>query len=189
MATVIPSVVFYVCLVTANIWAALVSALAWCYCAMAWRVSTRRPCSALLWLTVVGLTVKTVLTFATGSTFLYFLQPVVTDGVIALLFFTSLASARPLVARLAADFYPMTADVAARPRVQRLFWHLTLLWAVLCLGQALVTLWLLESTSLTTFVAIRTGLTIGVAVLGAAATVALALRIARSENLVHAAAA
>jgi hypothetical protein len=187
MATIIPSVLFYVCLVAGDIWAALGAALAWCYGAMAWRVGTRRRCSGLLWLTAIGLTLKTALSLATGSTFVYFLQPAVTDAVIALVFLTSLAGARPVVSRLAADFYPMTHEVASRPRVQRLFWHLTLMWAILCLGQALATVWLLESASLATFVAARTGLTIGVAVLGAAATVGLAVRIARSEDLLHAA--
>ena len=42
------SVVFYVCLVSGDIWAALGGALAWCYGAMAWRVGTRRRCSGLL---------------------------------------------------------------------------------------------------------------------------------------------
>lgn len=185
LATIIPSLLFYGCLVVGDIWAALASALAWCYGAMAWRMSTRRRCSALLWLTAFGLTAKTIFSIATGSTFIYFLQPALTDVGIALLFLVSLAGARPIVARLAADFYPMTDEVAARPRVQRLFWHLTLLWACLCLAQAGATVWLLETMSLSVFVAARTGLTTGVAVLGAALTVWLAVRIARSENLLH----
>jgi hypothetical protein len=187
LATIIPSVLFYCCLVVGDIWAALGAALAWCYGAMAWRVSTRRRCSGLLWLTALGLTAKTIFSLATGSTFVYFLQPAVTDVVIAIVFLVSLRGARPVVARLAADFYPMTDDVAARPRVQRLFWHLTLMWALVCLAQAAVTVWLLETTSLSTFVAARTGLTIGGALVGAAVTVLLATRIARSENLLHAA--
>ena len=183
LATIVPSVLFYVCLVVGDVWLALAGALTWCYGVMAWRLATHRRCSALLWLTAVGLTAKTVLSVATASTFVYFAQPAVTDAVIAVIFFGSLVGAKPVVARLAADFYPMTDEVAKRPRVQRLFRHLTLMWALLCLGQAVVTIWLLESSSLTTFVAARTILTTGVAVIGAAATVALAVRIARTESL------
>lgn len=186
VATVIPSAVFYLALVVGDVWLALGAALAWCYGVMIWRLKTRRRCSALLWITAGGLTAKTIVSIATGSTFVYFLQPAMTDTVIAMLFLISLRGARPVVARLAADFYPMTDEVAGRPRIQRLFSHLTLMWALLCLGQAGVTVWLLLSTSLDTFVAARTGVTIGFALAGAAMTVVFAARIARRENLLHA---
>jgi hypothetical protein len=185
LAIVIPSALFYCCLRVGDIWAALGAALVWCYGAMAWRVSTRQRCSALLWLTAGGLTAKTIFSLATGNTFVYFLQPAVTDAVIAAIFFASLTGARPIVARVAADFYPMTDDVAARPRIQRLFWHLTLMWAVLCLLQACVTVWLLEKASLDTFVAARFGVTTGFALTGAAVTIMFAARIAKSEGLLH----
>jgi hypothetical protein len=182
-ANLVPAALFYACFAAGNVWAALVAALVWCYGAMVWRVSTRRRTSGLLWLTAAGLTVKTALTVATGSTFLYFVQPAVNDAVVGLLFLVSLATARPVVARLAADFYPMTEDVARRPRIQKLFWRLTLLWAFICLVKAIATIWLLDSTSLTTFIAIKTVLTPAIASIGAAATVAIALRVARREGL------
>jgi len=65
---------------------------------------------------------------ASGDTFLYFVQPAVTDVLVATVIFASLATARPVVARLASDLFPISAEVAMRPRVQRLFWYLTLLW-------------------------------------------------------------
>ena len=40
MANIVPSVLFYVCLVSFDVWAALVAALAWCYGATAWRMLT-----------------------------------------------------------------------------------------------------------------------------------------------------
>jgi hypothetical protein len=185
MANVIPAALFYLCLRVGNVWAALIAALVWCYGAMAWRAGTRRPASGLLLLTVVGLTAKTALAFASGSTFLYFLQPVISDGVIALLFMLSLMTARPIVARLAADFYPMTAEVAGRPRIQRLFWHLTLFWAVLCLIKSAITLWLLESLPTVTFVAVKSIGILIVVLLGTVATVYTAFRVARSEGLLQ----
>jgi hypothetical protein len=184
-ANVVPSALFYVCFAAGNIWAALIAALVWCYGAMAWRLTTHRRTSGLLWITVIGLTGKTALAIATGSTFLYLAQPAMTDALVALLFLGSLATARPVVARLAADFYPMNADVAQRPRIQRLFWRLTLLWALICLVKSVTTLWLLHAMPLITYVEIKSLLTPAIAVTGTAATVLLAFRAARSEGLLH----
>ena len=101
----------------------------------------------------------------------------------ALAFGLSLATARPLVARLAGDFYPMDQDLHLRPRVRRLFRHLTLLWAVIAVVKASLALWLLESLSLETFVLLKS---VGVlALTGAAivATVLAAAQVARQEGL------
>ena len=101
------------------------------------------------------MTARTAIAFGSGDTFIYFLQPVVTDALVAGVFLVSLATARPVVARLAADFYPMTHDLATRPRMRRLFWHLTLLWGLVCLAKGGATLWLLTSQSLVTFVVVK----------------------------------
>jgi uncharacterized protein DUF3159 len=182
-ANVVPAVLFYICLVTMNVWAALVAALAWCYGAIGWRLATRRRMSGLLVLTVVGLTAKTAMTFASGNTYLYFIQPAISNAVIASAALLSLATARPFVARLAADFYPMTDDLAGRPRLQRLFWHLTLMWAMVCLAKAVMTLWLYESQSLTTFVVMKSALFLATTVVAAAVTILAAVKVARREGL------
>ena len=182
-ASVIPAVLFAVCLTTMNVWAALVAALAWCYGAIGWRLATRRRMSGLLVLTVVGLTAKTAMTFASGDTYLYFIQPAISNVVIASVALLSLATARPFVARLAADFYPMTDDLAKRPRLQRLFWHLTLLWAMVCLAKAVITVWLYESQSLTTFVMMKSAVFLAMTVVAAAVTIVAAVRVARREGL------
>jgi len=185
-ANIIPGALFYLCLVTMNVWAALVAALAWCYGAMGWRLATRRRMSGLLVLAVIGLTAKTALTFASGDTFIYFVQPAINNGVIAAVSLLSLATARPVVARLAADFYPMNEDLAKRPRVQQLFWRLTLLWALVCLVKAVATVWLLQSQTLSSFVLLKTVGFPVVTVLAVAVTVAAAVRVARTEGLLPA---
>ena len=183
IAIIVPTGLFYGCLVTVNIWAALIAALAWCYLTVAFRLTTKRPTPVLLWLTVIGLTGKTVVALATGSTLIYFLQPAAGDALVATVFVVSLATARPAVARLAAEFYPMTHDVAARPRVQGLFTRLTLMWAGICAAKAVATVWLLHSMSTSAFVTAKTVFAPSAAVLGAAVTVALAVRVARREGL------
>ena len=99
VAVVIPGVVFYLALVASGITAAVLLALAWTYGAIVWRKVTDRPMSGLLALTVTIMTAKTIFTLATGNTFVYFFQPVVTDAAVGALFLGSLATARPVVAR------------------------------------------------------------------------------------------
>lgn len=183
IAVVIPAVVFYGVFVLAGVWTAIIAALVWSYGAIGWRAVTRRRTSGLLILTAVLLTGRTALSLMADSTWLYFLQPVITDGVVAGLFLLSLASARPLVARLAGDFYPMDHELAARPRVQRLFWRLTALWAVLGFAKATTMLWLLQSQSLETFILVKSVSMLAINVLAACATIGLAALVARQEGL------
>jgi hypothetical protein len=183
VACFIPALLFFVCLATISVWAALIAALAWCYGVSAWRMATKRQRSGLLVLTMAVLTARTALAFASGNTFLYFVQPAVTDVLVATAFFASLATARPVVARLASDFFPMSAEVAMRPRVRRLFWYLTLLWGMVCLGKASVTVSLLVSQSTMTFVVVKSICLFTITVLAVTATVLAAHRVARKEGL------
>jgi intracellular septation protein A len=185
-ANVVPGVLFYVCLVTMNVWAALIAALAWCYGAIGWRLATRRRMSGLLLVTVVGLTARTALTFASGNTFVYFVQPVINNAVIASVSLLSLATARPVVARMAADFYPMSDELALRPGVQRLFWNLTLMWALVCLAKAVVTLWLLKSQTTADFVMVKSIVLLALTVVAVALTVTASIRVAHREGLLPA---
>ena len=183
IAVVIPAVVFYGVFVLAGVWPAIIAALVWSYGAIAWRAVTRRRTSGLLILAAILLTGRTLLSVVADSTWLYFLQPVISDGAVAALFLLSLASARPMVARLAGDFYPMDHELAARPRVRRLFRNLTIMWAGLGLAKAILTLWLLQSQSLETFVLVKSVSTLSVNVLAAFATIGLAALVARQEGL------
>lgn len=183
VACVVPAVLFYLVLVGVGIQAAVVVALLWSCGAIVWRHATNRAPSGLLILTVVIMTVRTVAALASGNTFVYFIQPVISDGVVASVFLLSLLTARPVVARLAADFYPMTRDLASRPRVRRLLWRLTLLWGVVCLAKGLVSFWLLESQSLVTFVLVKNITLISMTLLATVATVAASAAVARQEGL------
>lgn len=183
IACVIPATLFYTCFRLYGVWTAIVVALCWSYGAIAFRALTRRRTSGLLLLTALLLTARTVIALAADSTFLYFLQPIISDAVVATAFLLSLASARPMVARLAGDFYPMDVDLHMRPRIQRLFRNLTVLWAALCLGKAALTLWLLQSTSLETFVLVKSVSALSINMLAATATIGLAVLVARKEGL------
>jgi uncharacterized membrane protein len=179
----VPAVLFYAALQVAGLVPAVLTALAWSYGAVVWRKVTGRPTSGLLVLTVTILTIRTVFTVSTGNSYVYFLQPVVSDGIVALLFLASLASARPLVARLAADFYPMSPDLAAHPRVRRLFRRLTSFWGGVCLLKAATGFWLLESLSMADFVLVKSGAMIGLTVVAVAVTIWAALHVLRHESV------
>lgn len=183
IACVIPATLFYTCFRLYGIWTAIIVALGWSYGAITWRALTGRRPSGLLLLTALLLTARTVIALAANSTFLYFLQPIISDAVVATAFLASLATARPMVARLAGDFYPMDDELHMRPRIQRLFRNLTMLWAGLCLGKALLTLWLLQSTSLQTFVLVKSISALSINMLAAGATIGLAVLVARKEGL------
>ncbi len=186
IACVIPGILFYLALITMGIEVAVVAALVWTCGAIGWRHATNRAPSGILILTVAIMTVRTVAALASGNTFVYFIQPVISDGVVASVFLFSLLTARPVVARLAADFYPMTLDLASRPRVRRLLWRLTLMWGIVCLAKGLVGLWLLESQSLVTFVLVKNITLISMTLLATIATVAASTLVARKEGLLPA---
>jgi hypothetical protein len=183
IACVVPAALFYGFFVVAGIWTAIVAALGWSYGAIAWRALTRRRTSGLLLLSAILMTGRTAIALVTDSPYLYFLQPIISDGVVATTFLLSLATARPMVARLAGDFYPMDHELSVRPRVQRLFWRLTVFWAALCLGKSVMTLWLLQTQSLETFVLVKSVAVLAINVLAAVATVAAAALVARREGL------
>lgn len=185
IANVVPGALFYLCLVLGSMSIALITALLWCYGMICWRIATKRGTSGLLLLTAVGLTARTMLAFASGSTYIYFLQPAANDAIVAVLFLLSLATTRPIVARLAGDFYPMSTEVAGRPRIRRLFRHLTVLWAVLCFTKSGVTVWLLESLPPVQFVAIKSILMPAIIVAGVAVTIEAVRRVAKIEGLLH----
>ncbi|MDP3894285.1 VC0807 family protein [Nocardioides sp.] len=183
VAVAIPAVTFYGFFALFGVWTAIIAAMVWTYGAIAWRALTRRRTSGLLILTAILMTGRTALALVADSAWLYFLQPIISDGIVATAFLLSLASARPMVARLAGDFYPMDHELAMRPRIRRLFRNLTVLWAVLGLLKATMMLWLLQSQSLETFVLVKSVSTLLINILAAFATVGLAALVARKEGL------
>jgi intracellular septation protein A len=188
VACAVPAALFFTSYQLFGVWPAIVVALLWSYGAIAWRAVTGRRTSGLLVLTAIVLTARTAVTLAAHSTFFYFLQPIITDGVVAATFLLSLATARPVVARLAGDFYPMDAELSMRPRMRRLFWRLTAMWAVVCLGKAVAMFWALNSLSLDTFVLVKSISMPASNLMAVAATVCAAVIVGRKEGLlgVHA---
>jgi hypothetical protein len=182
-ATVIPALLFYVVLVAIGAAAAMIVVLCWTYGALARRIVRGvRPPGVLL-LATFGLTCRTVVGVLSGSTFAYFVQPVATAVMLAVLFAGSVAMGRPLVARLAEDFCPLAPDVACRPAVTRLFMGLTLLWALVHLLTAIATLTMLVTMPVAPFLALKTVTCLAITIGGVVVTISWSIRTARREEL------
>ena len=78
---------------------------------------------------VIGITVRTADRLASGSSFFYFAQPILGSLVMGCVFLVSVAVGRPMVEKLALEFWPLTPEMLARPAVIRLLRGLTFVWA------------------------------------------------------------
>jgi hypothetical protein len=151
-ATVVPVLVFYAALWLVGVWGGLVGALVWSYTAIVRRLVTGRPVPGLLVLGVVGLTARTVVAALSGSVFVYFLQPTLTTVFIAGVFLASVPAGRPIAERLAGDFCPLPAHFIGSPPVRRFFARITVLWAFVQLANAALSIWLLITQPVGTYV-------------------------------------
>src|SRR5947209_19757596 len=107
-ATLIPLLLFYAFLWTSGVRGALIAALAWSWVAIGRRVVTGQRIPGILVLGALGITARTIVAFASGSVFVYFLQPSLTTLAVAAAFLFSVPAGRPLAERLAHDFVPST---------------------------------------------------------------------------------
>lgn len=152
---VIPLVLFLGFLEFAGLTGALITALGWSLAVIGYRLSTGRSIPGLVLLSAIGLAAKTVLALATGSVVVYFLQPTISTALVGLAFLFSVPLGRPLAGKLAKDFCPFDAETESHPMLRLFFLRLSLLWAFTSLVNAAVTLWLLFTQPITTFVVIK----------------------------------
>jgi uncharacterized membrane protein len=129
------------------------------------------------------MTVRTVIFLLSGSAFVYFVQPILRTLVTAATFGLSVLIGRPLIARFAGDFCPLTPDVEARPAIIGLFRRLTYLWAGVNAAAAAVSLTLLLTVPTAVFVGTATVAAWALTCTGVVLTVADSVRTARSEGL------
>ena len=151
-----PLGLFYLMLTLTNLTGGLLAALAWALGALVCRVVTRSPIPAVLWLTTGLLVIRTAIGYATGSVFLYFLQPTLQNFVIAFVLLATVGLRRPLIARLADDFCAFPTALTSNLRVQRFFRRVSLLWALVFLTNGVATLWVLARATIGNFLVVTT---------------------------------
>ena len=182
-ATVAPAILFYLFLELFGLGAAFVVALVWSFGAIGRRLVTRSTVPPLLVLASIGLTIRTIAAVASHSSFVYFIQPVLGTAAMGLVFVGSVVIGRPLIARLAHGFCPLTHDVVQRPGVVALFRRLTILWAGVHFTTAATNFAMLESMSVGSFVAAKTLTGWAITVSAVVLTVAASVKTARREGL------
>ena len=178
-ASLIPSALFYCSLVLIGIGAAYAVAILWLYGIVATRLIRRRRVSPLLVLAVVGITIRTIVAVASGSTFVYFLQQVAGSLVVGCVFLVSVALRRPIVESLALDFWPLTPEMRSHPSVVRLLRRLTFLWAGINLAIFAATLTLLLVLPLPAYVALKQPVAWSITAAGIAITIDRAVHTGR----------
>ena len=194
-ATLVPLGLFYAALSFLGPKGAILTALGWNYLALARRLVRKEGFPGLLVIASLGLTARTALALASGSSslFVYFLQPSLATALVGGAFLLSVPLGRPLAERLAHDFVPMPTSFLKRPKVRQLFVRISLLWALVSLANAGGTLALLLNVPLghahglvgsaDTFLAAKTGLSWLLTGVGVAISTWLFKRGLRRPNL------
>lgn len=137
-----------------NVWALLV-ALGWSLAAITARLVMGHRVPGLIVLSTAALIGKTIAALVTGSMLVYFLQPTVTTVIVGITFLVSVPLGNPLAQKLACDVFPFDDSTRSHPLMQQFFVRLSVLWSFTSLVNAAVTVWLLLTQSITTFVLIK----------------------------------
>ena len=153
--TIIPGVLFVTIMHSVGMTPALWSCLLWSGCSLARRIIFGQRLTGLLILGGFGTGFRLITVLWTASPFIFFLQPVLATIASALVFGLSVPLGRPLAARLGADLVPLGEDQWSDPAVRAACSRLSLVWCAALLANAGLTLWMLSSLSVGTFVLLR----------------------------------
>jgi len=154
----VPTALFLLLVNLVGVSAAIAGGCAWSAAVIVVRRALGRRVPTLVLVGLGVLLFRTLVALATGSSFLYFLQPTLGTGVVGLVLLGSALMGRPVVLRLARDFCPLPVDTMGDPHFRRFFLGISLFWGVTQLLNATVTLWLLVSQSVSTYVVTRTAM-------------------------------
>jgi hypothetical protein len=154
-ATLVPMALFYLFLGTVGVRWGMIAGLCWFYAAIIRRVTSGQRMSGLLVMATVLLTARTAIAFATGSAFIYFLQPTLGTFLVSGLFLVSVPMGKPLAERLAHDFCALPDSLMNNARVKRFFLRISLLWAFTYLVNGSTMMYLLTTKSLSTYLMVR----------------------------------
>ena len=177
-----PTAIFLLLLHFFGVPAAIVGGFLWSCSVIVVRRMLGRRIPALVLVGVGVLLVRTVLSLATGSSFLYFLQPTLGTAVAGIVILISAVLGQPVVLRIAARFCPLPEDAMSDAHLRRFFLGISLLWGVAQLINAAVTLWLLVSQSVATYVVARTATSWGLTAAVIAVTVAWFMQVLRHRQ-------
>ncbi len=152
---VIPLLLFIGFLEFAGTMWALLIALTWSVATVTYRKATNRRVPGLIVLSTVALAARTIAAVATGSMVIYFLQPTISTVLVGFAFMISVPLGNPLAQKLAYDVFPFDDATKSHPLVRQFFVRLSAIWAITSMVNASITVWLLLTQSVTTFVLVK----------------------------------
>ena len=170
-AVLVPTGLFYLGFWLGGVWGGMIAAFAWSLGALGRRMIVGGV-SGLLVLAVVTLAARIVATGVSGNSDVYFLQPVVGEAALGLVFLASLPAGRSLSHRLAHDFVPLDG-LTTHARLRRIFYGITVLWAAVFFLLSFLGWYLLGHSGVAAYVGYRTAISAGVKALAIAASVQL----------------
>lgn len=182
-ATLIPSALCYLGVLTFGLLSGVIAATSWAVGSIIVRSVRGRRIPVLLVLTSFGFLLRLGLYLASSNDFVYFVQPVIRTFATALLFVGSAVIGRPLVARFAGDYCSFASDVGSRPAITALFRRLTYLWAAGQMAIAAATLTLLLTVPVTVFIGTAAGVAWASIITCLLLTVVDAVRTTRREGV------
>ncbi|MEU8246402.1 VC0807 family protein [Nonomuraea sp. NPDC048916] len=153
---ILPVAVFYAGMMVSGFVGGVVVAVVWVYGGVACRLARRRPVPGAVLLAAGTVTVRAVLALLSGSAVLFFLQPTLGVFCAAAAFLATARVRRPLARRVAEDLVPLPAHVLENPLMRRFFTRQSLVWGCAQLGNATLSLWLLLSQTIQTYLVVRT---------------------------------
>jgi drug/metabolite transporter (DMT)-like permease len=177
-----PTALFLLLVNTAGVGAAIAGGFLWSASVIVVRRLLGRRVPTLVFVGLGVLFLRTALALATGSSFLYFLQPTLGTGTVGLVILASALAGRPIVLRLARDFCPLPEDSMGDPHLRRFFLGISFMWGVTQLLNAGITLWLLVSQSVSTYVITRTAMSWGLTAGAIGISVVWFLRMSRRRR-------
>ncbi|GAB3363529.1 VC0807 family protein [Amycolatopsis echigonensis] len=155
-STLVPAGLFYLLLTLVSFDSGVIAALCWSVAVIGTRLVLRKKIPAVLLLTSALLVARTVLGLATGSAFLYFLQPTLQNFLVASLFLVSAPFNKPLLARLAGDFCAFPETLSGHPGMRRFFQRVSVLWGLVFAVNGSVTLLMLARETVGSFLMVST---------------------------------
>jgi uncharacterized membrane protein len=182
-ASVLPMGVFYLSLMIAGLHTAVLATVGWYYGGLLLRLARRQPLLGAALLGAALLTVRALVTFLTGSTLIYFLQPVAGTVATATAFAATAIAGRPILDRLAHEFCPLPTELSRRLRQRRFFTRLSVVWSLTYFINAAGTVWLLTSSSIGGFIVLKSVLSPALSGTAAAVSYLLFRRALRREGV------
>jgi hypothetical protein len=153
--SILPMALFYSVMSLSSVRMAVLATCAWYYAGLLVRLVRRRPIIGAAMLGAGLVTMRAVVMLWTGSTFLFFLQPVAGTVATATSFAVTALAGRPLLERLVHDFVPLPPALTDELRANRYFHYASLLWAAMYFVNAFGTVWLLTNASMGGFLLLK----------------------------------